>query len=221
MVTLKARKITLEEVHRLLGFVPRFDGSFAPYITLNPLTEPEYQELLQIRSEFRQLLMSGKVSEGQVKLLSVAPLLRLAGYNRAPIELKAEEDISRIYVEDEDTYITGRLDILAVNRQLSGIVQTPLWILVIESKNVEASEFVGVAQMLTYAHTSLEQQNRVWGLVTNGATYQFFYIQRDEILTYEMMPTLSLLEHDGRRPTVGHRATQLLQVLKAIRDWQP
>jgi hypothetical protein len=213
MVTLKARKITLEEVHRLLGFVPRFDGNFAPYITLNPLTEPEYQELLQIRSEFRQLLMSGKVSEGQVKLLSVAPLLQLAGYNRSPIELKAEEDIARIYVEDEDTYITGRLDILAVNRQLNSTLQTPLWILVIESKNVEASEFVGVAQMLTYAHTSLEQQSRVWGLVTNGATYQFFYIQRDEILTYEMMPTLSLLEHD--------RATQLLQVLKAIRDWQP
>jgi hypothetical protein len=213
MVTLKARKITLDEVHRLLGFVPRFDGNFAPHIMLNPLTEAEYQELLQIRSEFRQLLMSGKVSEGQVKLLSVAPLLRLAGYNRSPIELKAEEDIARIYVEDEDTYITGRLDILAVNRQFNSTAQTPLWILVIESKNVEASEFVGVAQMLTYAHTSLEQQNRVWGLVTNGATYQFFYIQRDEILTYEMMPTLSLLEHD--------RATQLLQVLKAIRDWQP
>jgi hypothetical protein len=50
-------------------------------------------------------------------------------------------------------------------------------------------------------------------LVTNGATYQFFYIQRDEILTDEMMPTLSLLEHD--------RATQLLQVLKVIRDWHP
>jgi hypothetical protein len=215
MVTLNARKISLDEVHRLLGFAPKFDGSFSPYLTLEPLTAIEQAELLKIRSEFRELLLLGKISEGQVQFLSVAPLLRLAGYNAPPIQLKIEEDIAPLYIQDADTYITGRLDIVAVTRRSGAQTppQNPLWILVIESKNIEASEFAGIGQMLTYAYSSLDRQQNVWGLVTNGATYQFFYINRSIALTYEMMPTLSLLESD--------RATLLLQVLIAIRDWQP
>lgn len=68
-----------------------------------------------------------------------------------------------------------------------------------------------IAQMLSYAYTSFAKQSSVWGLVTNGATYQFFYVAKGETLTYQYMPTLSLLECD--------RARQLLQVLNAIRDW--
>ena len=74
--------------------------------------------------------------------------------------------------------------------------QTFLWILIVESKNIAASEFAGIGQMLTYAYTSLEKQSDVWGLVTNGATYQFFYVAKGESLTYQYMPTLSLLECD-------------------------
>ena len=37
----------------------------------------------------------------------------------------------------------------------------PLWILVVESKNIEASETVGVAQMLSHAYTSVERQHSV------------------------------------------------------------
>ena len=47
-------------------------------------------------------------------------------------------------------------------------------------QNIEASEYVGIAQMLTYAHTSLAQQSAVWGLITNSFTYQFFYLSKDE-----------------------------------------
>ena len=77
-------------------------------------------------------------------------------------------------------------------------------------QNIEASEYVGIAQMLTYAHTSLAQQSAVWGLITNSFTYQFFYLSKDE---YQYMPSLSIRERD--------RALQLLQVLRAIRTWTP
>ena len=117
---------------------------------------------------------NGKISEGQVQLVAIAPLLRLAGYSTTSTNL--------------------------------------LWILVIESKNIGASEYVGIAQMLTYAYSSLAHQKRVWGLVTNGANYQFFYIQNDEELIYQRMPSLNLLDIDP--------ATKLLEVLKAIRDWE-
>ena len=77
-------------------------------------------------------------------------------------------------------------------------------------QNIEASQYVGIARMLTHAHTSLAQQYAVWGLVTNSSTYQFFYLSKDEC---QYMPSLSIRERD--------RALQLLQVLCAIRTWTP
>ncbi len=213
MVTLRAREITLEEVENLLGFIPIYDGNFNNFLTLEPLTEVEWQQLQQIRADFLVFLRGGKVSEGQARVISLNPILKLAGYHQAPIELQVEEDIQQIYIEDKDTHIRGRFDIVAVNRSMETSRQTFLWILIVESKNIAASEFAGIGQMLTYAYTSLEKQSGVWGLVTNGATYQFFYVAKGESLTYQYMPTLSLLESD--------RAMQLLTVLKAIRDWHP
>jgi len=213
MVIFRAREITLEEVETILGFIPMYDGSFHDFLTLEPLTDLDWQELQQIRADFLAYLRRGKVSEGQAKLIYINPMLRLAGYNRSPIELRVEEDIQQIYIEDKDTHIRGRFDLVAVNRRVETSLATLLWVLIVESKNVAASEFSGIAQMLTYAYPSLEQQSSVWGLVTNGATYQFFHVAKAEVLTYQYMPTLSLLESD--------RAILLLQVLKAIRNWNP
>jgi hypothetical protein len=213
MVALKAKNLTRGDVHRLLGLSPLLNGAFTPMLSLESLTTDEQRELLRIQQEFLKYWEESKISEGQVRFISVAPLLRLAGFNEPPIRLEIEEDIQRIYIEDEDTYVTGRLDLVAVHQdQPSGSV-VPLWILVVESKNSDASESTGVAQMLAYAYGSLEQQSSVWGLVTNGVTYQFFYIQKGTPSTYQFMPVLNLFEDD--------RAMQLLQVLKAIRIWQP
>lgn len=211
MVTLRAREIRLEEVESLLGFVPMYDGNFSNFLKLESLTEIDWQKLQEIRSNFLVYLRRGNISEGQARVISINPILKLAGYHESPISLQIEEDIEQIYIEDKDTHIRGRFDILAVNRSIETSPQTFLWVLIIESKNLGASEFAGIAQMLTYAYTSLAKQSSVWGLVTNGATYQFFYVAKGETLTYQYMPTLSLLECD--------RARQLLQVLKAIRDW--
>ena len=40
----------------------------------------EITELLKIRSQFDRYLVEGKVLEGQVRLLTVNPLLRLSGF---------------------------------------------------------------------------------------------------------------------------------------------
>ncbi len=208
MVTLNTRNLSRGDVHRLLNFQPIYNGSFTPLLVLQPLTETAQQALLQIQHEFRNYWAEGKVSEGQIRFLAVAPLLRLAGFNQPPIHLVIKEEIARLYIEDEDTFITGRLDILAVNQERRTTSRTNLWILVVESKNSDASESVGIAQLLTYAFSSLETQETVWGLVTNGSTYQVFYISRGEPNTYQIMPLLNFLEDD--------RANQLFQVLTAI-----
>ena len=208
MTTLNARNLSLRDIHRLLGIQPLYNGSFTPMLALEPLTATEQQELDRIQNEFRNYWVEGKVSEGQVRLVSIAPLLRLAGFNQPPIKLNVEEDIARIYIEDEDTYITGRFDIVAVNKEQQTGNSIPLWILIVESKNSEAEASTGLPQLLTYAFNTLERQESVWGLATNGLLYRFVYIRRGNPPTYQLMPSLDFFERD--------RSIQLLQVLKAI-----
>jgi hypothetical protein len=72
-----------------------------------------------------------------------------------------------------------------------------------------ADPLAGLPQLLTYARQSLDCQESVWGLTTNGIRYQFAYLQAGSPPTYQLLPTLNLLETEG--------AVQLLQVIKAIR----
>jgi hypothetical protein len=119
-----------------------------------------------------------------------------------------EQDIDDIVIEDEDTEIKGRFDILAVNKEQPTAIDVAFWVLVIESKNSSINAFEGLPQLLTYAHESLEHQKIVWGLTTNGMQYQFVLIRQGNPLTYQQMPLLNLMDSES--------AIELLQVLKAI-----
>ncbi|MEH1872303.1 restriction endonuclease subunit R [Nostoc sp.] len=208
MTIINARNLSLEEIHRLFGFQEQYSDSFSNYLSLEPLTEVEQQELLQIRNDFRRYLTAGKVSEGQVKFLAVAPLLRLAGFYRYPIEIVLEENIADIEVEDEDIKIKGRFDILAISKAKHTKPQTYFWVLLIESKNSQIDISTGLSQLLIYSYKNLDNQKSVWGLVTNGRSYQFAYIEQGNPPIYYLLPELNLMERE--------RSSQLLQVLKAI-----
>ena len=208
MTALNAKNLTLSEVLRLLKFQKLPNGSFTPLLSLEPLTEFEQQELIQTCEDFDSYLTDGKVSEGQVKLVSVGPLLRLAGFYRSPIKMFLEEGIADIAVEDEGATITGRLDLLAIDKNTLTTTDVPFWILVIETKNSAIDVLAGLPQLLAYAYKSLEHQTSVWGLVTNGARYQFAYIQSGTLPTFQLMPLLNLMDCEP--------AIQILQVLKAI-----
>jgi len=208
MTTLNAKNITLSEVHRLLKLGKLPNRAFTPLLALEPLTELEQQELAQIRSDFDYYLSEGRVLEGLVKALTTFPLLRLAGFYRPPIKISLEEGIAEIIIEDEDTAIAGWLDILAVNTSQTTTADAYFWVLAIESKNSSVAPSAGLPQLLTYAHKSLERQESVWGLATNGELYQFVYIHQGDPSTYQLMPILSLMDTE---PSV-----HLLKVLKAI-----
>jgi len=205
-LTLEASSLSLNDVYRLLKLQEESNGSFTDYLTLKPLTDFEQEDLLKIRNDFRRYLADGKLSEGLVKFLTLAPLMRLAGFYDVPIRLTMEDSIA-IAVEDEDTSIRGRMDILAVNNARTNTVP-PFWILVIETKNSAIDVVEGLPQLLTYAFKSLEQQSAVWGLVTNGQRYQFVHLRQGTTPTYQLMPLLNLNEYQD--------AVELLQVLKAI-----
>ncbi len=212
MTTLNANNLTLSQVHHLFKFDKLPNGLFTPLLSLEPLTEFEQQELAQIRNDFDSYLTEGRVLEGLVKALTTFPLLRLAGFYRSPLKINLEQDIAEIIIEDEDTTITGRLDILAVNKTQPTTTDASFWVVVIESKNSSVAPFTGLPQLLTYAYGSLERQKSVWGLATNGELYQFVYIRQGNPSTYQLVPILSLMDAEP--------STQLLQVLKAISKLQ-
>ncbi|NDJ20816.1 restriction endonuclease subunit R [Nostoc sp. B(2019)] len=205
-LTVEASSLSLNDVHRFLKLQELSNGSFGDFLNLEPLTDIEQQDVLRIRNDFRRYLTLGKISEGLVKFLTIAPLMRLAGFYDVPIRLTMEDSIA-IAVEDEDKKITGRMDILAISSPQTNTAP-PFWVLVIETKNSAINVIEGLPQLLTYAFKSLEQQPSVWGLVTNGQLYQFVYLRRDQQLTYQVMTLLNLNESEG--------AIKLLQVLKAI-----
>ena len=116
MTAFNAKNLNLNEVIRLLKLQKLPNGSFTPLLSLEPLTEFEQQELIQTCEDFDSYLTDGRVSEGQVKLVSVGPLLRLAGFYPSPIKMLLEEGIADITIDDEDTTIMGRFDLLAIDK---------------------------------------------------------------------------------------------------------
>lgn len=205
---LDASNLSLEDVYRLSKLERRLNNSFTSLMSLETLTEVEQQKVEKIRNNFDNYYSWGKISEGQVKFLTLAPLMWLAGFYKPPIKITLEENIAEILIEDKDTNIKGRMDILAVNKIAAKTITTPFWILVIEAKNSSVEALEGLPQLLTYAYKSLEHQESVWGLTTNGLRYQFVYLQQETPPTYQLLPELNLIDPD--------LTIELLQVLKAI-----
>ncbi|MEG4285686.1 restriction endonuclease subunit R [Microcoleus sp. A006_D1] len=204
---LEASQLSLNDVRHLLKLEEGDADSVTEFFSLEPLSESEQQELLKIRQNFRRYLAAGKVSEELVKFLALSPLMRLTGFFDVPVVLTMEDSIP-IEVEDEDTLIKGRLDILAVNGPDAEIGATQFWILVVEAKNSAIAPLTGLPQLLTYAFKSLQQQSSVWGLTTNGESYRFVRVTRGNPCTYQILPELNLIDKG--------RSIELAQVLKAI-----
>lgn len=86
-ITINASNLFLNDVYRLLHLEEISNGSFINLLTLEPLTETEQQEVLQILKDFRHYFSAG-IYEGLVKLIAIAPLMRLAGFYQYPIEIR-------------------------------------------------------------------------------------------------------------------------------------
>ncbi|MBW4590993.1 restriction endonuclease subunit R [Aetokthonos hydrillicola Thurmond2011] len=150
MTILQAKNLSLAEVHHLFGFQRQYNNSFSSLLSLEPLTDYEQQELLQIQNDFSNYLIDSKVSEGLVNILTTFPSMRLAGFYRFPIKIELEKDIASIVIEDEDKTITARMDILAINKSKQTTPSPYFWVLVIESKNSGVAVSEGLPQLLTY-----------------------------------------------------------------------
>ncbi|BAU11792.1 hypothetical protein LEP3755_22950 [Leptolyngbya sp. NIES-3755] len=207
-LAIDASALSLNDVHRMLNLQRRIERFIDRPLSLEPLTESEQQTLEKLRTSFEVYFDEGKILEGQIQYLFLSPLMWLAGFHTPRIKTSLEVGIASIEVEDEDTLIKGRMDILAAKRMQNQQEVNVFWVLIVEAKNSSLEPSEGLPQLLTYAYTGLEQQQSVWGLTTNGLNYQFVRIEQGDPPTYTVFPPLNMLYLD--------QAEQLLQVMKAI-----
>lgn len=208
MDILNAKDLNLRSVERHLQYRRvQSLGRYLDVLECEPLTPFEQQEIEQIATDFQHYLYADKVSEGLIKALTIFPMLRLSGFYKQPIELKIEENVAPIAIEDGDRVVKGRYDILAVN-QTAEVGQIPFWVLIAEAKNSEIAHSAGLPQLLVYGHESLAHQSSAWGLMTNGSMYQFVLIRQEDVPTYQLFTPLYLFD--------PNQASQLLQILKVL-----
>ncbi|TAF50787.1 MAG: restriction endonuclease subunit R [Oscillatoriales cyanobacterium] len=201
-----ASALALPEVIDRLQLQIQFEADFRPSLDLQTLSAYEIQQIAELRQNWQRYYLQGKISENQVQVAALSPLLWMSGYLSDPtLQISMEEVIDEIAIEDGDTVIRGRMD-LWVGRQLIGD-RVPLCVLIVEAKNSAISPAAGLPQLLTYAGTVLERQDVVWGLVSNGLDYVFV---RLEGCICRHFRNLNILTADD--------AEQLLAVMIAIRQ---
>jgi hypothetical protein len=206
--TIQSKNITLLDLAEKFGLQLVEDNQFFGDWgnDLPELTGFEKQLIDQVKASYFNLLMYPPMLENTVKMVVLSPLLHLAGFYLPPFHIKAEPGI-QIAIEDEDTVVRENIDILVLQKQL--------WVLVIESKRVEFSLEVGLAQILSYMLANLDFNQQALGLLTNGRDFQFIKLTQQDSLQYALSESFDLRNPGNELYTVLRLLKRLAQLLSA------
>ena len=187
--TIQAQNIILYDLEAKFGLQRIDDEQFFRewQDNLPELTDSEKQALDDVTADYMHL-SKYPILEPVVKLVVLAPLLRLAGFYRAPFYLSAEKEVI-IESEDEGTIVRGRLDLL---------VFTPdFWVLVIEAKKAQYSLEAGIPQALAYMLGNPHPDKPALGFVTNGIDFIFLKVTNQGTPKYAESYSFTLRSKDG------------------------
>lgn len=186
--TIQAQNITLNDLIEKFGLERTDDEQFFRewQDDLPELTDSEKQALDEVKTEYLHLSRY-PILEPIVKLVVLSPLLKFAGFYRAPFYMTGEKEVE-IVSEDEGTFVKGRLDLL---------VFTPeFWILVIEAKGAKYSLEVGIPQALAYMLGNPDSEKPAFGLVTNGIEFRFLKLTKQGSPNYAQSYLFALDSRD-------------------------
>jgi hypothetical protein len=198
--TIAIEQLTLYDLEQQFGLQVVEDAQFFQEWQQNLplLTSEEQTRLERVKAAYANLERRSLL-ENTVKLAVVAPLLDLAGLFLPPFYVTTEKTVE-IVTEQGEPHFKGRLDVLVLKDQL--------WVLVIESKRAEFSLKVGIPQVLGYMLGAPPSDLPLYGLVTNGSSFLFLKLIRQETPRYARSKEFILDQDDGLAKT--------LQILKAL-----
>lgn len=186
--TIPAQSISLNDLIEKFGLERSDDEQFFRewQDDLPELTDSEKQALDEVKADYLHLSRY-PILEPIVKLVVLSPLLRGAGFYRAPFYLTAEKEVE-IVSDDEGTLVRGRLDLLVFTPQF--------WILVIEAKAAKYSLEVGIPQALTYMLGDPNPEKPAFGFVMNGIEFRFLKLTKQSIPKYAQSDLFALDSRD-------------------------
>ncbi len=168
---------------------------------LPKLDEREKETLDSLKERYLYYASDNSITEGTLNIIMISPLLELANLCDPPFKIKAEQAV-KIELKDSDILLQGFIDALAVKEQF--------WVIVIEAKRYGFNVSLAIPQALTYMMTNTEQNNPIFGLVTNGEDYIFIKVsQKDK--QYDLSDKLTLAKRNNQE------LYQVFQIIKKIK----
>lgn len=200
--TIPATEVTLRDLNQAFGLQPTQDPTFFPewLAAETALSAIEQQFLDRVKTNFAELMADPPMLANSVKLVVLAPLLDLAGFDHKPFRIATETSVD-VALEDEGLIIRGRIDVLVLKQQL--------WLLVIESKRSDFAVTRAIPQALAYMLGNPEMTQPTFGMITNGNEFLFLKATRQPIAEYANSKLFSLVNPQNELYAV-------LQVLKRL-----
>ncbi|WP_146048779.1 type I restriction enzyme HsdR N-terminal domain-containing protein [Pseudanabaena sp. BC1403] len=200
--TLQASRLSLYDVETKFHAHQQFTtNDFFTDLLQNapPLSEFEKQILDRTRQHYLYLAKR-PLLEVTVKMVTLSPLLSLAGFYDPPFYTTLEESIELVS-QDGAEVVRGQIDIL--------VLQQAIWVLVIEAKSIQYDVMVALPQALTYMIASPNHTQPRFGLITNGREFRFIKLDSETEPTYTLSKVFSLSEAENHLYVV-------LQILKFL-----
>lgn len=209
--TIAAKDVTLKELKQNFGLQMAQDATFFPEwieqfdkLTIKPaealdvamtLSNEDQRLLDRVKANFLELMEEPPMLENTVKMVVLAPLLDLAGFYHKPFRIETETGIA-LEMQEEETIVRGRIDVLVVKNQL--------WLLVIESKRSDFAVTRVIPKALAYMLSNSAAQP-TFGMITNGNEFLF-------------LKTLQQEYANSRLFSLVNPGNELYQVLKVLRQ---
>ncbi|MDJ0578484.1 type I restriction enzyme HsdR N-terminal domain-containing protein [Crocosphaera sp.] len=168
---------------------------------LPEITETEQTAITRIKQRYDYHRSSSLLLEGTINLLVVFPILEVAGFLDPPFRIKSPESVELIIEDADKTIIRGLIDVL--------VVKNSLWVLVIESKRNSVPVAAALPQILAYMMANSQSQQIIYGMVTNGDSFLFLKLNKQEKSQYDLSIEFSLFPRK-------HELSQVLKILKKL-----
>ena len=198
--TIAANTATLRDLKQALGLQQSLDPKFFPEWQAErvDLSEADQHLLDRVKANFTALMEDPPMLENSVKMVVLSPLLDLAGFYQKPFRIETETSID-LELNDDNTIIRGRIDVLVLKEQL--------WLLVIESKRSDFAVTRAIPPALTYMLSNPSLAQPTFGLITNGNEFLFLKATQQPAAQYANSRLFSLVNPNNNLYTV-------LQILK-------
>ncbi len=176
--TIPADAISLYDLKENFGLERSDDEQFFRewQDNLPKLTNGEKQALDEVKADYRYLSRYN-MPESIPKIVVLSPLLKLAGFYRAPFQPTAENTVE-ISMEHEGEICQGHINTL--------VFQNQLWVTSIETKNAVFSHASAIPIALIFMLMHSDSEKPKFGFLTNGSEFIFLKLTKQGTPRYAM-----------------------------------